>query len=450
MHCETGAPFAASAAVAQSKVTKGAAMNIESATRRLRMLLCAVSTLLVAATAHAAATDVAIGSPGSVATDALGNVYFSSPNVVYKLALDGTLARIAGVIQPENPDIYGGYSGDGGPATQAQLSFPLWYFALGYNYATAPELTGQLAVDKAGNVYLADALNHRVRRIGADGIITTVAGTGEKGHAGDGGPATMATLDLPQGVAIDAIGNLYISNADGQVRKVGANGTISTFASTLPCVSGFANTALLCTPSQLAAGPAGNIVTTDSYFCRIRSIAADGTLSTLAGIDPIRAPADAADDPNFSHDFLDFDPADYTGRPILLYEFPDCGFDGDNVAATDAALNNPYGIAYDAAGNLYIADTYNSCIRKVDTSGLLTTVAGSCGPYDASRTTGPGFSGDGGPATRAQISHPHGVAVGPNGTLYIADTGNSRVRKVDASGTINTIAGNGWWLPSSP
>lgn len=426
-------------------------MNIESGTRGVRMLLCAISTLLVVAAAHAAATDVAIGSPGSVATDALGNVYFSSPNVIYKLAPDGTLAHFAGVMAPANPDIYGGYSGDGGPATLAELSFPLWYFAVGFGYDTVPELTGQLAIDRAGNVYLADALNHRVRRIGADGIITTVAGNGKMGDAGDGGLATLATLDLPQGVAIDAIGNLYISNADGRVRKVDTNGEISTFASMLPCGSGIPDTALLCAPSQLAAGPGGNIVTTDSYFCRIRSIAADGTLSTLAGIDPIRAPADAADDPSFSSHYLDFDPPQYTGRPILVFELPDCGFDGDNVAATDAALNNPYGIAYDSAGNLYIADTYNSCIRKVDTAGLLTTVAGSCGPYDAvARATGPGFSGDGGPATRARISHPHGVAVGPDGALYIADTGNSRVRKVDASGTINTVAGNGWWLPSSP
>ena len=426
-------------------------MNIESAARCMRTLLCVASLLAIAAAANGAATDVAIGSPGSVATDASGNVYFSSPNVVYKLAPDGTLALIAGVIAPGNPDIVGGYSGDGGPATQAQLSFPLWYFAVGSNYGILPELTGQVAVDATGAVYVADALNHRVRRIGANGIIVTVAGNGEQGSTGDGGAAVAAKLDLPQGIALDAGGNLYISNADGRVRKVDTSGRITTLAQALACGSGIPDAAGLCAPSQLAAGPDGRIVTTDSFFCRIRSIAPDGTLSTIAGIDPIRAPADAADDPHFASDYLDFDPADYTGTPILAFDLPDCGVDGDHVAATDAALNNPYGMAYDAAGNLYIADTDNSCIRKVDVAGMLTTIAGSCGSWAGyARTTGPGFTGDGGPATSAQLSHPHGVATGANGVVYIADTGNSRVRMVEASGIIRTIAGNGWWLPSSP
>jgi sugar lactone lactonase YvrE len=414
----------------------------------LSMIACAIAS----GAACAAATDVAIGSPGSVAVDAGGNVYFSSPNLVYKLAPGGALSIVAGRIMDGNPDLAGGYSGDGGPATAAELSFPLWYFAKPKVFTVSPELTGQLAVDTAGNVYLADAYNNRVRRIDTVGTITTVAGNGAAGNTGDGGPAVAASLDMPQGVAADAAGNLFIANADGRIRKVAPGGTITTIASMLGCGSGLPDSVQRCQPSQLAVSPAGTVATTDNYFCRIRAVAADGSVSTLAGVEPVHAPPR---EPGQSIDaylgrYLDFDPADYDGEPVEVYEYP-CGTGEDHGDARHVALDNPYSIAFDASGNLYIADTYNNCVRKVDTLGTIDTVAGRCGPFDYDdRSTGPGFTGDGGPAIAAQLSHPHGIAVGADGTLYIADTGNSRVRKVGADGTIVTIAGSGWWLPEAP
>jgi hypothetical protein len=403
--------------------------------------------------ARAAATDVAIGSPGSVAVDANGNVFFSSPNVIYKLTPGGVLALFAGRIMDGNPDVLGGYAGDGGAATAAELNFPLWYFAKPPVFSQLPELTGQLAVDAFGNVYLADAYNNRVRRIDSSGTITTVAGNGINGDSGDGGLATAASLDMPQGVAVNAAGELVVANADGAIRKVAADGTITTIASVIRCGSGVPDSVKLCQPMQLAVSATGVIATTDNFFCRVRAIGTDGTIGTVAGIDPVRAPPRASGQSLSSYlgQYLDFDPKDYHGEPIEVFEQPSCEAGEDHGDARTVALDNPYAVAFDASGNLYIADTYNSCIRRVDTLGTIATVAGRCGPFAyGDRSTGPGFTGDGGPAIAAQLSHPHGVAVGVDGTLYIADTGNSRVRRVGAEGTITTIAGTGWWLPEAP
>jgi sugar lactone lactonase YvrE len=427
-------------------------MNTKSMGWALRIALPMIACAFACGTARAAATDVAIGSPGSVAVDGGGNVYFSSPNVIYKLTPGGALTLFAGRIMDGNPDVAGGYGGDGGAATAAELNFPLWYFATSQVFSQSPELTGQLAIDAAGNVYLADAYNHRVRRIDTGGTITTVAGNGVEGHSGDGGPAIAASLDMPQGVAVDAGGNLIVANADGAIRRIAPGGTITTVASLLGCGSGLPDSVQLCQPSQVAVSPDGAIVTTDNYFCRIRAIGIDGAIGTLAGIDPVRAPPRAPGQSLSSYlaRYLDFDPQDYDGEPVEVYEYP-CGPGEDHGDARTVALDDPYSIAFDAFGNLYIADTYNNCVRKVDTLGTIDTVAGRCGPFDYSdRSSGPGFTGDGGPAIAAQLSHPHGIAVGADGTLYIADTGNSRVRKVGADGTIVTIAGSGWWLPEAP
>jgi hypothetical protein len=427
-------------------------MNTHSAKLSTRIALAVIAYAFACGVALAAATDVAIGSPGSVAVDASGNVYFSSPNLIYKLAPGGALSIFAGRIMDGNPDLAGGYAGDGGPATAAELNFPLWYFVKPQVFSVSPELTGQLAVDASGNVYLADAYNQRVRRIDSSGTITTVAGNGVDGDSGDGGPATAASLDMPQGVAADATGNLFIANADGAIRKVAANGTITKVASMMGCGSGLPSSVQLCQPLQLAVSPTGTIATTDNFFCRIRAIRTDGTIETIAGVDPVHAPPRAPGQSLSSYlgRYLDFAPADYDGEPVEVYEMP-CGTGDDVGAARDVALDNPYAVAYDASGNLYIADTYNSCIRKVDTGGDIRTVAGRCGSFDYDdRSAGPGFAGDGGPAVAAQLSFPHGIAVGTDGTLYIADTGNNRLRRVDTTGKITTIAGSGWWLPEAP
>lgn len=225
--------------------------------------------------------------------------------------------------------VAGGYVGDGKTATSAALQSP--------QYA---------AMDRTGNLYIADYLNHRIRRVSASGIISTAAGTGIAGFSGDSGSAKAAKINMPTGIGIDA---------------------------------------------------AKNIVFSDSANNRIRKISSAGVITTIAG----------------------------TGV---------AGYSGDGGLATAAMISKPYGLALDANGNLFFSDLGNQRIRKIDTSGVITTVAG---------TGIAGFSGDGGPATSAQLNGATGLAAGNGGVLYIADTENLRVRKVNAAGMISTFAGSG-------
>jgi uncharacterized repeat protein (TIGR01451 family) len=323
-------------------------------------------------------TQASIGRAFAVATDQAGNIYIASySSVVYKLDANGTLTRVAGTSQA-------GFSGDNGPAILAQLNHPQG-----------------LAVDGAGNLYIADVGNSRIRRVAPNGTIATVAGTGGYGYGGDGGPATSAQLWGPWGVAVDPSGNLYIADyGNRRLRKVAADGTITTIAGTgtegYSGDNGPAVSAQLSGPSGVAVDSSGNIYISDGNNNRIRKIVA-GTITTIAG--------------NGNY-----------------------GYSGDNAAATGASLNVPLGIALDASGNLYIADSGNDLIRRVS-GGIITTVAGT--------VPGGGFSGDGGPATSAQLALPYGVAVDASGNLYIAEDINRRLRKVAISGTINTVAGGG-------
>jgi PKD repeat protein len=277
-----------------------------------------------------------------------------------------------------------GFSGDGGQATSAQLG------AVG------------IAVDAAGNVYVADQGNHRVRKVTADGVITTVAGTGERGFSGDDGQATSARLNDPNGVAVDAAGNIYIADMGNmRVRRVSAAGVITTVAGTGFIGSsgdgGPATSATLAFPSGVAVDAAGNVYIADQLNDRVRKVTATGVIATIAG----------------------------TG---------DAGFAGDGGQATSAQLRNPFGVAVDVVGNVYIADRDNHRVRRVDAAGVITSVAG---------TETFGFSGDGGPATSAQLKFPAGVAVDAIGSIYIADSNNHRVRRVSTGGVITTVAGTG-------
>ena len=281
-----------------------------------------------------------------------------------------------------------GYGGDGGPATAAQL-----------NGAHG------VAADGAGNFLVADSNNHRVRRVdAAGGTIATVAGTGVAGYGGDGGAATAARLNGPYHAVADGAGNLYVADTNNhRVRRVdAADGTIATIAGTGVAGhggdGGAATAARLNNPVRLALDRAGNLYVADAGNHRVRRIdAADGTISTVAG----------------------------TGDP---------GSDGDGGPAVDARLFSPYGLAVDGAGNVFVA-TFGHRVRRVDASGNIATVAGT------GRT---GFGGDGGAATAARIDSPHDVAVDTAGNLYVADTTNHRVRRVDAvDGTIATVAGTG-------
>ena len=328
-----------------------------------------------------AAVSASIGRPRGIAVDAAGNVYFTSLDAMFRLDQKGILTRIAG-----NSRV--GYSGDGGPATSAQLFERM---------ADLDQAQG-VAVDNAGNLLVADPYNNRIRRVSSDGIISTVAGTGEEGYSGDGGPAGKARLRSPSGVAVDREGNFFVADSDNNcIREVSSKGIITTVAGTgdsgYSGDGGPATDAQLSHPQGLTVDSAGNLFIADSDNNRIREVSSKGIITTVAG----------------------------TG---------DSGYSGDGGPATDARLLHPQGLTVDGAGNLFIADL--STIRKVSSDGIISTVAG---------TGRLGYSGDLGPAANAQLLGPSGVAMDSTGNLFIADEG--RIRKVSSDGIISTVAGTG-------
>ncbi len=290
---------------------------------------------------------------------------------------------------------FAGYYGDGGSANSAELYNPSY-----------------CAFDVSGNLYIADQTTHLIRKVNTSGIISTYAGSyitsfGAGGYGGDGGPATAALLNYPHGIAVDHLGNLYIADQQNfRVRKVNTSGIITTYAGT--GVSGFSGDGGPATAAKfhniwgIALDDTGNLYITDLSDRRVRKVNNLGIVTTIAG----------------------------TGA---------YGYTGDGGPATAATFAAPIDVAVDHAGNLYIADELDNCIRKINTAGIITTYAGN-GIV--------GFSGDGGPATAAQMHWPTGVSIdkssGPNsGYLYISDDANGMIRQVSTSGIINTIAGTG-------
>jgi uncharacterized protein (TIGR03437 family) len=373
-------------------------------------------------------TSASLGLPSSVAVDRAGNVFFAVQNAVLRWdATTGFLTLVAGNGTP-------GFSGDNGPAASAQLYAPQG-----------------VALDAAGNLYIADSVNLRIRKV-SNGVITTVAGNGTPGDSGDNGPATSAQLLEPYGVAVDAAGNLYIADSvNDRIRKV-LNGVITTVAGNgtrgYSGDGGAATSAQLNQPQGVAVDAAGNLYIADTDNNRIRKVSG-GVITTLAGNGAsgysgdngpaISAQVSAAGVAMDSAGNLYIaDSLNYRIRKVLNGVITTVagngasGYSGDNGPANSAQLYGPSGVAVDAAGNLYIVDRYNYRIRKVS-GGVITTVAGNGTA---------GFTGDNGPATGAQLDDPEGLAVDALGSLYVADYGENRIREV-SNGRITTVAGNG-------
>jgi sugar lactone lactonase YvrE len=314
-----------------------------------------------------AASSAELDQPVGSAMDGAGNFYFSDSdnNRIREITPEGVISTYAG-------NGTAGFSGDGGAATSAELSGPLG-----------------IAFDNAGNLYIADSGNERVRRVTPLGIISTIAGNGTPGYNGDGVAATGAELNNPNGIVADTSGNIYIGDYfNNRVREVNTAGIISTVAGNgtggYSGDGGLAINAEVDWPAGLALDTSGDIYIADDNNSRVREVNQAGIISTIAG----------------------------TGYG---------GYNGDGIPATSAELYAPDRLAIDGAGNVYISEYGNNRIRKVNTSGIISTVAG---------TGIAGFSGDGGLATSAEINIPRGITVDQNGNLYISDADNSRIRKV--------------------
>ena len=371
------------------------------------------------------ATSAQLSNVHGVATDRQGNIYISDTDNhrIRKITPAGIISTLAGNGHP-------GSFGDGGPASLAQLNSPYG-----------------LAVDGAGNVVVADFGNHKVRRISPDGAIVTIAGTGQKGSSGDGGPAVAAQLMSPRNVVFDSVGNLYISEFEGhRVRKVARDGSIGTLAGT--GVAGInldpnqasmpATLAQLAYPAGLAVDSYDNLYVADSRNNLIRRISNGSILTVLDGrSNPaflLYSPTGLAIDQSgflYVTDSAAFVRQLYGGQLRSVAGTGDPGYAGDNGFATSAKLTGPHDLAFDTKGTLYIAD--GAYVRKVS-NGYISTVAGNGYAWSI---------GDGLLATLAQLKAPAGLALDPAGNLLIADSGTARIRRVDGRGAIATVAGSG-------
>jgi uncharacterized protein (TIGR03437 family) len=320
------------------------------------------------------ATLAGINVAVDVSADRSGNLFIADQfnHRIRRVAKDGTISTVAGTG-------VAGYSGDNGRAVNAQINTPIG-----------------ICVDSAGNLYIADLGNQRIRKVDAAGIITTLAGNGSKSYGGDGGPAINASFNNPVRVIVDPLGNVLVADQTNQrIRRITPGGTISTFAGNgvgnpstgLGAYSGDGGPAVsasLNNPTALTVDASGIVYFSDQYNQRIRKIAVDGTITTIAG----------------------------NGVP---------GFFGDGGPAISASLNFPGGIVVDSAGNLYFNDDINYRTRRISSDGTINTIAGS-GVQ--------GFFGDGGAATAAALNSNFGITIDPAGNVYIADAGNNRIREV--------------------
>lgn len=309
-----------------------------------------------------------LSGPNQVTLDGTGAIYVADckTQTVKRINKDGSIRVVAG-------DGEARYNGDGGPALKASMQYPL-----------------DVAFDKAGNMYIADGGNHRIRKVDRAGRISTIAGTGQQGHTGDGGPAVKATFNFPIALAIDRQGNILVAERHNHcIRKITPAGTISTFAGTgsegYSGDGGPAARAQINEPTDVAVDGNNNVYIADLANHRIRKVSSSGQISTFAGT----------------------------------------GFDGyseDGTMATACRMSYPYGVFADDKGNVYYSDNHNALIRMVNAKGVVSTLAGTPGIAD--------YTGDGGLAIKARIFDPGGIAVDKDGTLFFADFGNNAVRRV--------------------
>ena len=373
------------------------------------------------------AVEAQLDNPHGVVLDSVGNLYISGAQQIRRVDASGTITTIAGVFRGIDNNSFGGYSGDGGPAIEAQM------------YGTRG-----VAVDGEDNLYIADTYNFRIRRVDGAGTITTIAGIGESGYSGDGVPAVLSRLYDPAGVAVDGAGNLYIADSGNhRIRRVDGARTITTVAGTGTRGNsgdgGPAIEAQLSSPKGVAVDGAGNLYIADTFNHQVRRVDPEGIITTVTSFPTVYFPRGVAVDgegnlyiaDSGNHRIRRVDGA----RTITTVAGTGTrGNSGDGGPAIEAQLSSPRGVAVDGEGNLYIADTANNRIRRVDGSGIITTVAGSGnGRYSAGT----------GPAVEATLHRPNGVAVDSAGSFYIVDRLNNAIRRVDGSGIITTIAGSG-------
>ena len=441
------------------------AFSVSAETLILRVL-CVLTLLAASATAQNVVTTIAgtdptfngsgqiasnvpIGYVNGVATDSAGNVYFTDPleHLVLKVSgTDGTLSVVAG-------NGIAGYSGDGGPATSAAIAAtdsPIQYSGVG-----APTALGGIVVDKLGSVYFADG--HYVRAVTPDGIISTIAGGGASG--GDNLPAVQASLGFVTGIALDASGNLYFSETN-RVRVMSlSTGILRTYAggggNGYSGDGGLATSAKLSQPNGLAFDTQGNLYVADgdvtNFPARIRKITPQGIISTIAG-GGSRAPANGVPPLSLNLGFatgLAVDPSGavyvfspgsgyllkVSGNSMTLVTNPNADIFSTSTAAVNVyivghRIQDNSGIAFDSAGNLYVADSRDGHLCKIDTKGFLTTIAGN-GRY--------GLGGDEGPAVDAYIQGPATLTHTPGGTIYFLDTLNASVRAISPAGIITSV-----------
>jgi sugar lactone lactonase YvrE len=322
-------------------------------------------------------------APYGIGVDSKQNLYICDRNNNRILKVD--TARVTSTFAGTGA---AGSAGDFGIATAAQLNWPIG-----------------VCSDRMGNIYIADNRNNKVRMVAPTGIITTYAGTGIHGYGGDGYPAISATFNTVSNVASDTSGNIYIvDNYNNLIRMVNPSGIVNTIAGTFVSAGfagdgGPATNAQLSTPTSVSADTYGNLYIADAGNNRVRKVSG-GYISTIAGCDLTDA----------------------------------TGYRGDGGPAISALFMMGGGIAYDTLRNLYVADAGNNVIRKIDSNGIVTTIAGN-GAL--------GYSGDGLPATSAQLNSPTSVAVDKHGNIFIGDENNYAIRKIDPSGIITTYAGNG-------